>query len=96
MAYQARVAWESAAKVAVIDVSALRVIEQAAGPLHDPPPLQPVNVELIAELGVAVSVMLVPLANVAFCVVQVVLQLMPAGLEVMVPASAADLVMVRV
>ena len=79
----------------MIEVFALRVTEQEPVPLQ-PPPLQPPKVAFIAELGVSGGAGIVVLLNVAVCVVQVVSQLIPAGLEVTVPAFAADLVTVKV
>src|SRR5262245_55864809 len=57
-------------------------------------PLQPANVEPAA--AVAVSVTLVPFAKLAFCVVQVGAQLMPAGLDVTVPVPVPALLSVSV
>ena len=63
----------SASKLAVTVVLAIRVTTQVPVPEH-PPPVQPVNVEPAS--GVAVSVTVVPLVNVAE---QVAPQVMPAG-----------------
>ena len=65
--------------VAVTFWAALMVTVQGLVPLH-PPPLQPVKVE--PPLGVAVSVTVVPLVKLA---VQVLPQVIPAGLEVTEP-----------
>src|SRR5262245_63719176 len=65
---------------------------QAPVPVHAP--LQPANVDPVAAL--AVSVTLVPLAKLAFCVVHVVPQLMPAGLDVTVPVPVPALFSVSV
>jgi hypothetical protein len=65
-------------KVAVTFASALKVIEQAPVPLHDPP--QPVNVDPLD--GVGVKLIDVPAAKVA---VQLAPQLIPAGELVIVP-----------
>src|SRR5438034_110679 len=78
------------AKVAVTDVAAFTVTMQVLVP-EQPPPLQPVKVELAS--GVAVKVTAVPLANGAEHVAP---QAMPAGLLVTVPAPAPALVSVRV
>jgi hypothetical protein len=74
--------------VAVTLVAALTVTAQLAVPVHAP--LQPVKVEPVA--AAAVSVTLVPETTVAL---QVVPQLMPAGLEVTVPLPVPALVTVR-
>jgi len=68
------------ANVAVTVVEALSVTVQVPVP-EQPPPLQPVNVE--PAVGVAVSVMAVPLA---YAAIQVGLQEMPKGLLVTVPS----------
>jgi hypothetical protein len=68
----------AALKVAVTELLLLRVRAQVAVPLQAP--LQPVKAEFAA--GVAVSVNCVPLLKLAL---QVVPQLIPAGLLTMVP-----------
>src|SRR5437773_5218896 len=78
------------AKVAVTEVAAFTVTMQVPVP-EQPPPLQPVKVELAS--GVAVKVTAVPLANGAEHVAP---QAIPAGLLVTVPAPAPALVSVRV
>src|SRR5207247_10010743 len=78
------------AKVAVTEVAAFTVTMQVLVP-EQPPPLQPVKVELAS--GVAVKVTAVPLANGA---AHVAPQAMPAGLLATVPAPAPALVSVRV
>src|SRR5262249_14821068 len=69
-------------KVAVTDVAAFTVTAQLPVP-EQPPPLQPVNVEPAA--GVALSVTVVPLANVAEHMVP---HEMPTGVLVTVPVPA--------
>ena len=76
-------------KVAVTFWAALMVTVQVPVPLH-PPPLQPVKVE--PPLGVAVKVTLVPLVKL---VLQVLPQLIPAGLLVTVPVPVPLLVTVK-
>ena len=76
-------------KVAVTDCAAFMVTVQVPVPLQ-PPPLQPVKVE--PPEGVAVSVTLVPLVKLAL---QVLPQLIPAGLEVTVPVPVPLLVTVK-
>jgi len=78
------------ANVAVTVVEALRVTVQVPVP-EQPPPLQPVNVE--PAVGVAVSVMAVPLA---YAAIQVGLQEMPTGLLVTVPSPEPALFTVSV
>ena len=75
--------------VAVTVVAAETVTVQAPVPVH-PPPLQPVKVEPAA--GVAVRVMVVPLAKLAE---QVAPQLIPAGELVTVPLPVPAGVTVR-
>src|SRR3989442_8386680 len=77
------------ANVAATEGAAFSVPTQAPVP-EQPPPLQPVKVELAS--GVAVKVTAVPLANGAEHVTP---QAMPAGLLVTVPAPAPALVTVR-
>jgi len=77
------------ANVAVTEAAALIVTVQGPVP-EQPPPLQPVKVELAS--GVAVKVTAVPLANGAEHVAP---QAIPAGLLVTVPAPAPALVTVR-
>src|SRR5881396_1313528 len=77
-------------KPAVTEAAALIVTMQVPVP-EQPPPLQPVKVELAS--GVAVKVTAVPLANGAEHVAP---QAIPAGLLVTVPAPAPALVSVRV
>src|SRR5207247_9518347 len=77
-------------KPAVTEAAALIVTMQVPEP-EQPPPLQPVKVELAS--GVAVKVRAVPLANGAEHVAP---QAMPAGLLVPVPAPAPALVTVSV
>ena len=72
------------------EVAALSVTVQAPVPVQ-PPPLQPVKVELAS--GVAVKVTAVPLANGAEHVAP---QAIPAGLLVTVPAPAPALLTVSV
>src|SRR6478609_2072836 len=67
-------------KCAVIAVSAVSVTVHAPVPVH-PPPVQPANDEPLT--GVAVSVTVVPAGYVS---AQSVPQLIPAGLEVTLPA----------
>jgi hypothetical protein len=74
-------------------VSALRVIEHVFTPLHAPP-LHPVKTAPKAELLVTESETLP--VNEALCVVQVVSQLIPAGVDVIVPPIAEDFVTVSV
>src|SRR5437773_1471383 len=81
---------DCAANVAVTEVAAFRVTMQVPVP-EQPPPLQPVKVELAS--GVAVKVTAVPLANGA---AHVAPQAMPAGLLATVPAPTPALVSVRV
>src|SRR5882724_183139 len=78
------------ANVAVTVVAALIVTMQVPVP-EQPPPLQPVTVELAS--GVALKVMAVPLANGA---AHVAPQAMPAGELVMVPVPVPDLLTVSV
>src|SRR5436190_1720643 len=78
------------ANVAVTEVAAFTVTMQVPEP-EQPPPLQPVKVELAS--GVAVKVTAVPVANGA---AHVAPQAMPAGLLATVPAPAPALVSVRV
>ena len=74
--------------VAVTDCAALIVTVQVPVPLHAPP--QPAKLE--PEVAEAVSVTLVPCVKLA---VQVVPQLIPAGLELTVPAPLPFLVTLR-
>src|SRR5437879_4172079 len=76
------------ANVAATEVAAFSVTTQAPVP-EQPPPLQPVKVELAS--GVAVRVTAVPLANGAEHVAP---QEMPAGELVMVPVPVPDLLTV--
>jgi len=78
------------ANVAVTEAAALIVTVQGPVP-EQPPPLQPVKVELAS--GVAVKVMAVPLANGA---AHVAPQAMPVGELVMVPVPVPDLLAVSV
>src|SRR2546422_49852 len=78
------------ANVAVTEVAAFSATTQVPVP-EQPPPLQPVKVELAS--GVAVKVMAVPLANGAEHVAP---RAIPAGLLATVPAPAPALVSVRV
>src|SRR5882672_12496378 len=73
-----------------MEVAVFRVTVQAPVP-EQPPPLQPVKVELAS--GVAVKVTAVPLANGAEHVAP---QAMPAGEPVMVPVPVPDLLTVSV
>src|SRR4051812_24670309 len=75
---------------AVTVVAAVMVVVQVPVPVQ-PPPDQPVNVELVA--GAAVSVTDVLMLKSA---VQVAPQLMPAGFDVTVPAPLPALVMLSV
>jgi len=77
-------------KPAVTVVAAVSVTVQVPVP-EQPPPVQPVKVELAS--GVAAKVTAVPLANAAEHVAP---QVMPAGLLVTVPAPAPDLLTVNV
>src|SRR5882724_5991776 len=78
------------ANVAVTEAAALSVTVQGPVP-EQPPPLQPVKVELAS--GVALKVMAVPLANGA---AHVAPQAMPAGELVIVPVPVPDLLTVSV
>ena len=83
-----QIAPQESVNVAVTLCAALIVTVQGAVPEH-PPPVQPVKRE--SPFGVAVRVTTVPLVKLAL---QVLPQLIPAGLEVTVPVPVPLLVTV--